>query len=329
MRQGRLRRGRGIIWLVILSWLLTGVVACQQAPAAAPSLTSTAATAAASAAAPSASALPVVVSIPVLTSLVQSVGGQWVQVTSLVPPGSDPHTYQPTPGQAKIVAAARIIFINGLGLEASFMRLIQSAAPGTPVITLAEGLSTIQATPEPGETSESGETEGNPHLWLDPDNAIVYVQRIAQGLSQVDPAHAGAYQANAERTITAIRDFDRQAKAQIASIPPERRKLVTFHDAFPYFARHYGLQLVGVLEPSPGHEPSPQELARLVDEIKAQHVPAIYTEPQFNPRLAQTIAQEAGVKVLELYSDTPPDEQDYLGMMRLNVQHIVEGLGAG
>jgi ABC-type Zn uptake system ZnuABC Zn-binding protein ZnuA len=264
-----------------------------------------------------------------LTSLVQSVGGQWVQVTSLVPPGSDPHTYQPTPGQAKIVAGARIIFINGLGLEASFIRLIQSAAPGTPVITLADGLSTIQATPEPGETPEPGKTEGNPHLWLDPDNAIVYVQRIAQGLSQVDPAHAAAYQTNAERTIAAIRDFDRQAKAQIASIPPERRKLVTFHDAFPYFARHYGLQLVGVLEPSPGHEPSPQELARLVDEIKAQHVPAIYTEPQFSPRLAQTIAREAGVKVLELYSDTPPDGQDYLGMMRLNVQHIVEGLGAG
>ncbi len=280
----------------------------------------------------------VVVSLPVFISLVEAVGGDRVRVSSLVPAGTDPHTYQPTPRDAQALAEADVVFVNGLGLEGWLGDLITAAGSGAPVVELAEGLQTIpeephQGTPEttPGQSTPQGEHThehgaGNPHLWLDPDYAIEYVRRIAQSLEEVDSGGASTYQTNAERYIAEIQAFDAWAKGQVQRIPPARRKLVTFHDAFPYFAEHYGLELVGVIVLSPGREPSPQELAQLVDLIRQQGVPAIFTEPQFNPKLAETLARETGVKVLELYSDTPPTGEDYIGMMRRNVEHVVEGL---
>ncbi len=270
----------------------------------------------------------VVVSLPVFVSLAEAVGGDRVQVSSIVPAGTDPHTYQPTPRDARALADAQVIFVNGLGLEEWLSDLIASASSGARVVELAEGLQAIQdkpgqATPEPEHVHEAG----NPHLWLDPDYAVEYVRRIAQSLEEIDPDGAATYRANAERYIAEIQEFDAWAKGQVEQIPPERRKLVTFHDAFPYFAEHYGLELAGVIVLSPGRDPSPQELAQLVDLIQRQGVPAIFTEPQFNPKLAETLAREAGVEVLELYSDTPPASEDYIGMMRRNIEHIVEGLG--
>ncbi|GBD17129.1 Manganese-binding lipoprotein MntA [bacterium HR26] len=266
-----------------------------------------------------------VVSLPVFVSLVEAVGADRVQVSSIVPAGTDPHTYQPAPRDAQALAEAEVIFVNGLGLEGWLDDLIASAGSSARVVELAEGLQTIQdapSTPEPEHAHEAG----NPHLWLDPGYAIEYVRRIAQALGEIDPDGAATYRANAERYIAEIEEFDAWAKEQVQRIPPEHRKLVTFHDAFPYFAEHYGLELVGVIVLSPGREPSPQELAQLVDLIRRQGVPAIFTEPQFNPKLAETLAREAGVEVLELYSDTPPAGEDYIGMMRRNVEHVVEGL---
>ncbi|MCM8749616.1 metal ABC transporter substrate-binding protein [Thermomicrobiaceae bacterium CFH 74404] len=298
----------------------------------------------------------VVVSLPVFVSLAEAVGGDRVQVSSIVPAGTDPHTYQPTPRDAQALADAKVIFVNGLGLEEWLSDLIASASSGAPVVELAEGLETAQdehahehpegtptteqshehahGTPEADHGHGTPEGEhghehegGNPHLWLDPDYAVEYVRRIAQSLEEIDPDGAATYRANAERYIAEIQEFDAWAKGQVEQIPPERRKLVTFHDAFPYFAEHYGLEMAGVIVLSPGREPSPQELAQLVDLIQRHGVPAIFTEPQFNPKLAETLAREAGVEVLELYSDTPPASEDYIGMMRRNIEHIVEGLG--
>lgn len=275
--------------------------------------------------------LLVVTSLPVFASLVQAVGGDLVEVSALLPPGTDPHTYQPSPRDVEKLARAQLVVYNGGDLDPWMARQIEAAASGSRVLALAEGLQpppqvaheeeAIQGTPV-----EDHEHTVNPHFWLDPDYAITYVQRIAAALEELDPAHADTYRANAERYIADIRTFDAWARQQIATIPPERRKLVTFHDAFPYFAAHYGLELVGVVVLSPGREPSPQEIARLVERIRSEGVPAIFVEPQFNPKLAETIAREAGVKVLTLYSDAAPAGMDYLAMMRANVTNVVEGL---
>ncbi len=317
MAQGErwLEQVRRAVLLALVAVVL--LVACNRTAAPPPPEASPATTPAA------AKQVRVVVSLPVFVSLVEAVGADRVRVSSLVPAGTDPHTYQPTPRDAQALAEADIVFVNGLGLEGWLGNLIASAGPSARVVELAEGLQTIQD--EQG-TPEHAHEAGNPHLWLDPDYAIEYVRRIAQALGEIDPGGAATYQTNAERYIAEIHAFDAWAKEQVQRIPPERRKLVTFHDAFPYFAEHYGLELVGVIVLSPGREPSPQELAQLVDLIRQQGVPAIFTEPQFNPKLAETLAREAGVKVLELYSDTPPAGEDYIGMMRRNVEHVVEGL---
>ncbi len=254
----------------------------------------------------------VVVTLPVFTSMVQAIGGDRVTVTSIVPPGVEAHTYQPTPSNVRDVADARMVLVNGAGLEEWLRPLIESAGgERVPVYELSLGLTPV---------------DGNPHFWLDPTHAVHYAQRIAQGLSEHDLTGADHYRANLEKYTGEIQAFDDWAKGQIAEIPAERRKLVTFHDAYPYFASHFGLQLVGFVEKSPGREPSPQELTDLVNQIKAQQVPAIFAEPQFNPKLAETLASEAGIKTATLYSDTPPEGRGYLEMMRSNVQNVVEGL---
>ncbi len=264
--------------------------------------------------------VPVVVSLPVFVSMAQAVGGDHVSVTSIVPAGVDPHSYQPKPNDVREVADAKVIFVNGAGLETWLDSLIKSAGGSkAPVYTLSDGLQPIVQT-------ESGSEEGNPHFWLDPTDAIHYVQQMQKGLSERDPAHAADYQANAMSYISQIQAFDRWAKDQIARIPADQRKIVTFHDAFPYFGQHFGLTIVGVIEKSPGRDPSAKELADLVDQIKAQDVKAIFNEPQFNPKLADSLAQEAGVKTLTLYSESPPKGEGYIEMMRANINTLVEGL---
>lgn len=269
---------------------------------------------------PSANAMPVVVSLPVFISMAQAVGGSHISVTSIVPAGVDPHSYQPTPSDVRAVADAKAIFVNGTGLETWLDGLIQSAGGShAPVYTLSDGLKASVQTALGTET-------GNPHFWLDPTDAIHYVQKIEQGLSERDPAHATDYSANATRYIGQIQDLDTWAKSQIAKIPADQRKIVTFHDAFPYFGQHFGLTVVGVIEKSPGRVPSARELADLVDHIKAQHVKAIFNEPQFNPKLAESLAKEAGIKTLTLYSASPPSGDGYIEMMRQNINTLVEGL---
>ena len=273
----------------------------------------------------------VVASLPIFATMVEAVGGDLVEASAVLPPGTDPHTYQPTPRDVAKLAEAALVVYNGGELDPWMERQIEAVGSRARVVVLSEGLEpppgVVEEEEPVGEAPTAEHDHGvNPHFWLDPDFAIVYVQRIADGLATVDPAHAETYRANAERYASEIRAFDAWAKEQIATIPPERRKLVTFHDAFPYFAAHYGLELVGVVILSPGREPSPQEVAQLVQRIRAEGVPAIFVEPQFNPKLAQTIAQEAGVRVLELYSDAAPPGMDYLGMMRQNVTNVVEGL---
>ena len=164
-------------------------------------------------------------------------------------------------------------------------------------------------------------------MWLDPTLGMRYVQQIRDALVQADPANASTYEQNAAQYLAELADLDAWAVGQVATIPAERRKLVTFHDAFPYLARRYGLELVGVVLKSPGREPSAREVAEVVAQIQDQRIPTVYTEPQFNARILELAARDARVQVRTLYSDTLDDQvPSYLDLLRYDVTSLVEGL---
>ncbi len=172
-------------------------------------------------------------------------------------------------------------------------------------------------------------TGANPHFWLDPRLAMRYVERIRDAFAAQDPAGADAYQANAARYNDQLAALDAEFERQLSVIPAESRKLVTAHDAFPYFARRYGFQVIGAVLSSEAQEPSPNELIALVRQVRQQGVRAMFTEPQFNVRLLDQVARETGVRILATYSDAFPADgsiRSYVDMMRRNVSDIVDGL---
>jgi ABC-type Zn uptake system ZnuABC Zn-binding protein ZnuA len=263
----------------------------------------------------------VVTTMTVLGDLIQQVGGDKVELRSLVPPGGDVHTYQPTPEDITRVSQAQIVFYNGVHLEDWLDGTIRSAGkPDLPIVVLAEGLPIIQ---------ESG-NEPNPHLWLDVANAKIYVAKIRDGLSRVDPGNAGHYGDRAKGYLGQLDELDKWIHAEIETIPKAHRKLVTFHDAFPYFAKRYGFALVGFVVESPGKEPSAREATGLVRRIKRERVPAIFAEAQFSPKLMDVLAKDAGVRVItSLYDDSlsnGPEANTYLTMMKYDTAQVVNAL---
>jgi manganese/iron transport system substrate-binding protein len=260
----------------------------------------------------------VVVSLDLFADFVRQVGGDRVDVSSLIPAGADPHTYEPTPSRVANLTKADLVIVNGLGLEAAVQDVIDQNTPSsTPVVELSEGLSVITT-----------DHDSNPHLWLNVENAMAYVERIRDALVEVDPAGAETYRANADSYLAELQTLDQEVAAAIDSIPPERRKLVTFHDAFPYMAQRYGLEVVGVVVASPGKEPSAKDVADLVDAITAEDVPAVFKEPQFNARVLELAADDAGVEVCTLYSGALDKKVDtYIKLMRFDASELVRCLG--
>jgi zinc/manganese transport system substrate-binding protein/manganese/iron transport system substrate-binding protein len=266
-------------------------------------------------------ALRVTATTTVLADIVKSVGGTRTSVQSIVPPGVGPEDYEPRPADARAIADAQLLVSNGVGLEAFLDRLIRSAGgEAAPRLVLGDGIPAIEVDGEP-----------NPHFWLDP--TIVrdaWLPKIVNALSAATPGDRATFEANAAAYAKELTALDAELAAQVATIPPANRKLVTFHDAFPYFARHFGFDLVGVVLANVGQEPTAADLANLVDRVRAANVPAVFSEAQFNPKLAQTLADEAGVHrvVTTLYNDAlgPPPADTYPGMMRWNMQQIVDAL---
>jgi manganese/iron transport system substrate-binding protein len=259
-----------------------------------------------------------VVSLDLFADFVRQVGGDRVNVSSLIPAGADPHTYEPAPGRVANLAKADLVIVNGLGLEAALQDVIDQNTPSSsPVVELSQGLSVITT-----------DHDSNPHLWLDVQNAIAYVERIRDALVEVDPAGAETYRANADSYLAELQTLDQEVAAAIDSIPSDRRKLVTFHDAYPYLARRYGLEVVGVVVASPGKEPSAKDVADLVEAIAAEDVPAVFKEPQFNARVLELAADDAGVEVCTLYSGTLDKKVDtYIKLMRFDASELVRCLG--
>ena len=285
--------------------------------------------------------LRVAATTSVISDLAGRVGGERVEAFSIVPVGGSPETFQPSPRDAGRVSEARVVFQNGLGLDAWVEDLIESAGGEEQrVVELAEGLQTLEEGEHEEEEGAGGEEPGaehghehaggNPHLWLDVSYAEQYVEKIRDALVEADPEGADAYEANAEEYLAELDELDAYVREQVSGIPEERRKLVTFHDAFPYFAEAYGFEMVGVVLKNPDAEPSSRAVAEVTRTIEREGVPAVFTEPQFNAALADTVAREAGVSVYELYTDTLVEDEDgssYTQMMRTNADRVAEALG--
>ena len=257
----------------------------------------------------------VVATTTVLADLVTNVGGDRVEVRSLVPAGGEVHTFDPSPGDIGAVAEADLIVMNGLGLDEWALELVEGSGADAEVIELGEDLDGVEYIESPDDVDHGG---ANPHLWLNVDYAARYVDRLADALG----TDASAYRAELDSLHDAIGD-------RMAAIPQSNRRIVSFHEAFPYFAHAYGLEVVGVVVESPGQDPSAGEIATLIEAIRESGARAVFSEAQFNPRLAETIASEAGVRVESgLHNDSlgAPPADTYIGMMEANADRIEAAL---
>jgi ABC-type Zn uptake system ZnuABC Zn-binding protein ZnuA len=275
--------------------------------------------------APVGKTIHVITTMSILADMVRHVGGARVVAENIIPLGAGPEDYQPTPQDAQKIAGADIVFYNGHGLEEWLDDLFRSAAkPNQPQIAVSDGLAAL-------DVGSDDFKQGNPHFWLSAALGAKYVEKIRDGLIQIDADGKDIYTNNAAIYVKQLLDLNEALKQQAATIPPEARKMVTNHDAFPYFAQEYGFTIVGNILGNPESEPSAGELAALVQAIKAEHVKAIFSESQFNPKLAATIADEAGVTIVSnLYTDTLGDAGSgvttYADMLRYNMQEVVEAL---
>ncbi len=250
----------------------------------------------------------------ILADMAKQVAGDRMTVGSIVPAGAHVEEYEPRPDDAKRMSEAKLVITNGLDLDKWVDPLRRNAKSGTPVVTVTDGLPDV---------------EENPHMWFDPALARQYVDKIRDALIALDPLGKDFYTISALRYSQELLSLEVELKAKVATIPADRRRLVTSHDAFPYFAKAFGFEIVGFAQPEPDKMPSAGELAELIDKVKAAKVPAIFSESGVSPQLAETIAKETGAKVVaDLPTDSLLDKpaDSYIGLMHVVVDKIVAAL---
>lgn len=297
----------------------------------------------------SADRLAVVATTTIVGDVVSQVGGSYIDLSVLLPTGVDPHSFDATPQDAAAIAESEVVFTNGLGLESFLDPLLRSAGSDVRVVAVSEGISPRQmAAANHADHSEhadhagregldaSGHMEGegqpDPHVWFAPNNVMVWADNIATTLGELDPAHAAQFDANATDYTAELRNLDKWVLEQVATIPAERRRLVTDHQLLGYFADRYGFEQVGNLLPglSTLAEPSAAQLATLQDAIVDQGVRAVFVGTSVNPQLAERVAEDTGCRLVEIYTGSlsePGGPADtYLEFMRYNVSAIVEAL---
>ncbi|RMG92323.1 MAG: zinc ABC transporter substrate-binding protein [Chloroflexi bacterium] len=270
--------------------------------------------------------LQVVATTSIIGDVVAQVGGDLIELTTLVAAGQDPHGYEPSAQALTAVANADVIFINGYDLEEGLLRTLQNTAEDVPFVPVSANISprVLDGLPDP-------------HTWLDPHNVKQWVENIEQTLSALDPENTAVYQQNATRYQTQLDQLITEIEQQISQIPPERRLLVTNHDALGYFADRYGFTIIGTVIPASSSlaEPSAADLTQLVNDMKEAGICTLFVESSVNDRLARAVAAELNfcdeVQVLTLYTGATglpgSGAETYLGMMRANVTAIVSGLG--
>ncbi len=277
--------------------------------------------------------LDVVTSVAPLTNIIYNIAGDRIQLTGLIPEGSDSHTFEPAPSDARTLSQADIVFLNGLKLEEPTLKLAQaSLKTGAQVVLLGDQTITPDQYMYDFSFPKSGGSP-NPHLWMNPIYALRYAEIVKNTLSQRDPANAAFYQSNYAAYQQRIMALDGAIQASIQTIPPGNRKLLTYHDSFAYFAPRYGMTVIGAIQPSNFAEPSAREVAELIQQIRQEKVPAIFGSEVFPSPVLNQIAKEAGaVYVDTLRDDTLPGNpgdanHTYIGLMAFDVATMTKALG--
>jgi ABC-type Zn uptake system ZnuABC Zn-binding protein ZnuA len=275
----------------------------------------------------------VVTTVSPVTNIVQNVGGDRITVTGIVPEGTNSHTFEPDPSDAAVLEQADIVFVNGLHLEEPTAELAQAnVSPGVSIVDLGERtIAPDQYIYDFSFPREGGDP--NPHLWTDPLYARRYAEIVRDELIRVDPPGKRTYRANAAAFIDRIDELDRLVREVTATVPEQNRKLLTYHDSFPYFAREYGWTIIGAIQPSDFADPTPQEVAALIDQIRQEHVPAIFGSEVFpSPVLEQIAAETGATYVDQLRDDDLPGENgdpdhSYFGLMVFDFDTFMGALG--
>jgi ABC-type Zn uptake system ZnuABC Zn-binding protein ZnuA len=280
--------------------------------------------------------LRVVATTSLVADVVSQIGQDRIELKTLLPPDSDPHTYQPTPQDLRAMADADAIFINGLGLEAPLANILLSGDGGATIVPVSAGIAAIRLddTENDHAKEQTSDVPGNldPHVWFSVPNVITWTTNIENALSQLDPAHAQEYAEAAQNYRAELQALDQEIREQVASIPPERRKLVTDHLVFNYFVEEYGFEQLGAIisSPSTAVQPSAQELAALQEQIRSAGVTTIFVGMSMNPELANRLAEDLNIRVVRLYTGALSDEtgpaSTYIEFMRYNVHAIVQAL---
>jgi ABC-type Zn uptake system ZnuABC Zn-binding protein ZnuA len=284
--------------------------------------------------------ISVVTTLPLFADFAREIGGDRVEVNSLLPIGSDPHTWEPAPSDVQRVAEADIVFANGLDLEPAAINVIEpNIDSSAPFVLLAEKAEAAGATvaqlpegfEEEGGEEPAGEEHGDdPHLWMDPTNTALYAGIIRDTFVQADPDGKSSYDENYESYIAAIENVISYVSDKVSEIPESNRKLVTTHDAFGYFASAYNLEVVAFVAASPGQEASPADIASLSSAMKDEGVPAVFVEPQIHSEgeILRQAGEDAGVEVCTLYSDSLDDRvTNYIELMQYNGDELARCLG--
>ncbi|MCW5745417.1 MAG: zinc ABC transporter substrate-binding protein [Alphaproteobacteria bacterium] len=282
--------------------------------------------------------LKVVASFSILGDMVRQIGGAQVEVTTLVGPDQDAHTYQPTPADAKAVAAARVLVVNGLGFEGWIERLARAAPFSGTQVVASEGVAQTLRMSEEAEaglstrkTQRPARSVADPHCWQDIANGRLYVRTIAAALATADPANAAAYRQRATDYDKRLAELDAWVKQQIDRVPPAKRKVITGHDAFQYFGHAYGVQFHAPIGISTDEEPSARDVAALIRQIRSQGIKAVFIENMSNPKLVEQIARDAGGSVgpplfVDALSRPGGPADSYEKMFRHNVPALVAGM---
>jgi zinc/manganese transport system substrate-binding protein len=264
--------------------------------------------------------LNVVASFSILGDFVRNVGGDRVSVVTLVGPNGDAHVYTPAPADAKKIADAKLVIVNGLGMEGWLPRLVKSAGSTGAVITATSGI-----------VPRKLGADADPHAWQSVANAKVYVTNIRDALAAADPAGAGVYRTNTQNYLAKLDALEHEIKAAVAQIPQDRRKVISTHDAFGYLASAYGLEFVAPSGVSTESEASARDIARIITQIRSQKIPAVFLENISDSRLIRRISAETGARVGgTLYSDSLTDEKGdaptYIDMVRHNIKALTSAL---
>jgi manganese/iron transport system substrate-binding protein len=282
----------------------------------------------------------VVTTVAPLTNIVSNIAGDRVEVQGIIPEGTDSHTFEPRPSDADLLSKANLIIINGLNLEVPTGKLAEASKPketkiyelGNNTITKEQWMFDFSFPKDKGDP--------NPHLWVNPKYAEAYAKLAVEQLTQLDPEGKDYYATNLKNYLQRLDDLDKATRAVVASIPEKNRKLLTYHDSWAYWAREYGFEVIGAIQPSDFKEPSAKDLSKLVDQIRKSGVPAIFGSEVYPSKVAEQIAREAKVKTANTADDELPGqdgsanamenknpEHTYIGMMVNNLRIIAENLG--